>query len=145
MSIKMESLEEGHILYVTITDPWTVAEMEAMYVKETALRDESKFVMHTLINVSNMRKLPPGLISIARRTPSLTHPRRGHMVVVGATAFAQAITETLVRITRALQTRFFKTEDEAINYLRTVIASEVKKEAAHKSGEFPTAGSSGPV
>lgn len=127
MPATLELRENGHLVWTKFTDPWTLAELETIGKEERNLRDNSKEIIHSLVDVREMKRIPPGLINVARRMPILNHPTRGHMVVVGASAFATALVETLIKITRATKIKFFKTEEEAVEYIRKVIAEEAPK------------------
>jgi hypothetical protein len=126
MPIDLELRENDRILYVKYKDPWTFAEMQTAFKEDLSYRDNSPLIMHTLISVTELRKIPPPMITTARKTPSLTHPRRGQMVVVGAMAFIQALAEAIGRLTHNSQLKFFRTEEQGMSYLRQVIEQECK-------------------
>ena len=127
MPLTFEVRENGRLVCARITDPWTLAELETFGRQEKLVRDGSHVVIHSLVDVRGMHRIPPGFLNMARRMPVLNHPTRGHMVIIGASAFATALTETLIKITRAGKIKFFKTEEDAIEYIRKVIAEEAPK------------------
>jgi hypothetical protein len=124
MPITMDLQEEGHVLYIKFADPWTLNDLEHAYKTELGLRDSAGFKLHTLLDVTQLRQIPPGFLAVAKRTPSFSHPRRGDLVVIGATAFARVLGETLMRITRASQIKFFNTPDEGRIYLQKILRAE---------------------
>ncbi len=99
--------------------------------------------MHTFINISELRKIPPASLTMVRRSPTLNHPRRGQLVLVGASAFAEALVDVLARVTRASKVRFFKTDDEGMAYLRRVIADETVQTLPPKMADVSTSPSGG--
>jgi hypothetical protein len=135
MPIIQELRENGHILFVKFSDPWTVAELEVRYTEDREIRDVSRFLVHSLVDVTELRYLPSGFIPVARRTPAFTHPKRGEVAVVGASIFVQRIAEVLILVTRAASLKFFRSHDEALVYLRQVIRKE--EAAALASPEMP--------
>ena len=142
MPITMQPLESGHILHVKFIDPWTLIDVQNMYKTEQVYRDDSKFIMHTLIDIMELHKIQPSTLTIGRRSPTFNHPRHGHIVIVGTSAFAQALLQTLVRVTRTAQIKFFSTEAEGMAYLHQLIADEAAKDSTPKSEERPAAGGS---
>ena len=140
MPVTLESREDGHILYVKMTDPLDLRDMDAKYKEELAFRNTSNFTMHTVVDVSQLKKIPPSVLTVARRSPTLTHPRHGHLALVGAVAFLEALMGALQRIVRFSKIKFCKTEEEAMVYLRKVIADEAAKAATSKVGELPKSG-----
>src|SRR5258708_13684004 len=103
MPITMHTIENGHILHTKFSDPWTLVDVQNVYAIEQAYRDESKFIMHTFIDITDLHKIQPSTLTIGRRSPTFTHPRHGHIVIVGTSAFAQALLQTLVRVTLAAE------------------------------------------
>jgi hypothetical protein len=120
----MDLQEDGHVLYIKFADPWNLSDLEQAYNTEIGLRDNATFKLHTLLDVTQMRQIPPGFLAVAKRTPSFSHPRRGDLVVIGANAFARVLGETLMRITRASQIKFFNTPDEGRAYLKKILGPE---------------------
>lgn len=139
MPIIMETRENGHFLYVKISDPWSLAELETMYRQEKAYRDEASFTMHAMVDFSELKKVPPSSITVGRRSPSLSHTRRGHLVLIGGPSFLQALIETIGRMTRAAKIKFVKSEEEGLVYLRRVIAEEQKTQLQQQSEDTPRA------
>src|ERR1041385_8201947 len=139
----LESRDDGHILYVKMTDPLDFQELTRTFTEEHKIRETSKFVMHSLVDVRELKRFPPGSITMGRRSPALNHPRRGHLVLIGAVAFLEAFLGTLARIVRFSNVKFVKSEEEGMAYLRKIVADEAAKNPTSKSEELPTAGTGG--
>ena len=126
-----------------MTDPLDFQELSRTFTEEHKIRESTKFVMHALVDVRELKRFPPGSITMGRRSPALVHPRRGHLVLVGAVAFLEAFLGTLARIVRFSNVKFVKTEEEGMAYLRKVIAEEAAKNTTSKPEGLPTAGPGG--
>lgn len=124
MPITSELQENGHVWFIKFVDPWSISELEAVYAAERRYRDSSQFALHVLINVNEMRHIPPRLLSMARRSPTFTHPKRGELAIVGTTSFARAIAEAVMLLTHTSKIRFFNTDEEARMHLRQIIARD---------------------
>lgn len=125
MAIDVDFLENGRIVRVTFSEPLTMADVREAFKKDQLHRDAATNgrKIHALINTQAIRRLPPGVLE-GRRSPSLVHPTSGQVVVVGASPFARTISETVFRLVRFERVQFLDSVDEALAYLRSMIAEE---------------------
>lgn len=130
MPVTMELREHGHVIYFTIADPWSVNDLTACFPDDQRCRDSVKYKIHTLVNASSAKIVPPFLL-IARNAPSLVHPNHGFVVAVGTTLILQSVGEIIFRLTNFTQGRFYTTEEEAWAFLHQIIVEESGK-------DFPT-------
>jgi len=123
MPIKFEIRENGHVIYALGCDPISLADYEANVQYDIAHRDSVPFRVHSLINLSQVHKMPNGVLSI-RNSPSFRHPRAGSIAMVGTNTMLHLFAETLMRLANFPPPKFFKTEDEAWDYLHQIIRAE---------------------
>ena len=125
MAVTMDLCENGHILYFTITDPWTLNNLTTYFPEEQRCRDHASYKIHSLFNVLSTKTVPPLLLT-ARNSPSLIHANHGHLVVVGAVPIIHTVAEIAFKLTGFTQGRFLSTEEEGWAFLRQIIADESK-------------------
>lgn len=135
MPLSISLSQDDHVILYTFTDPWTVAEIRTLFSQEKVYRDQHPFTIHTLIDVSQIRTLPPGMLTMRQEAPSLKHERSGQIVIVGALQPGRALMETIFRVTRYQRVRFVENLAEGWDYLRSVIAQETKPETPPISGQ----------
>src|SRR5439155_7135382 len=122
MPVKQELIENGRILQVTFTDPWTVNEMTALFPQAQQYYDNAHQKIHMLIDMQS-RYGTQGALR-ARQAPGLFHRNSGQIAVAGANALARSLGEAVFRLARFSRARFFDSEADALAYLRQVIAGE---------------------
>jgi hypothetical protein len=85
--------------------------------------DASPHRLHSLVDVTKCRTLPTGIIRV-RSAQDLHHPRRGIMAIAGAHPYVQTIANVVLKLGRYDRAKFFQTVDEALVFLRQVVAEE---------------------
>jgi hypothetical protein len=123
MPVTNEFVENGRVLVTTASDPWETHEMMAFWPEDRAHRNSMTQRVHLIIDITHTN-YPPKHILQLHRTPSVTHPNRGLIVVVGANSFSKTFVEMIFRLARYERVKFFATMHEAINFLRRVMATE---------------------
>jgi hypothetical protein len=121
----LELIENGHATRLTITEPWTVADLTARFAEGRALRDQSTHKIHSLVDLRGIRTLPDGLLR-ARLSPIFTHPNSGHAAFIEGIALTRTFVDMMMKLTHFDRAEFFKTEAEALAYLRDVIQGEAQ-------------------
>jgi hypothetical protein len=129
MPVKCELRENGHVVYITVTDPWTAHELQAIYSVERPFFDQAHHRVHTLANLTAAHRVPSGLLGARNGSPHVFHPNKGEIVVVGANSLIQMLLNTVIRVVRFEGLKLFATEEEAWAYLRELIASETAEKA----------------
>src|SRR5690349_1195029 len=124
MPATLELVENGHVINAVIAQPWQLQDVLEAYETETKWRDQAAWKLHTLLDIRRAPPSPKGVLSLARQSPSLIHPRRGAVAVVGGSAFGRTIVEMACRIAGFNHVRFFASPDDAWKYLRQVLAEE---------------------
>jgi hypothetical protein len=122
MPVKQELIENGRILQVTFTDPWTVGEMTTLFPQAKEYYDKAPQKIHMLVDMQS-RYGSQGALR-ARQAPGLFHRNSGQIAVAGANALARSLGEAVFRVARFNRARFFDSQADALTYLRQVIASE---------------------
>jgi hypothetical protein len=97
--------------------------MLALYPASDAYHSQAPHRVHTLC-IYDARQIPLGVLQLRHGAPSLVHPNSGHMIIVSSWAALRAIAGVVYKISHYERGRFFDTEQEALAFLRQVIASE---------------------
>ena len=124
MPITMEPREGGRIIYFRFTEPLLVVDFAHIIEKEQALRDRASIKIHTVAECSKIRSVPLGTLRIVRRVPSLVHPTKGNVAVVGANEIIQPAALFVTRRLGLENVAFFSTEEDGMAHLRQIIAGE---------------------
>jgi hypothetical protein len=124
MPVSADFQEDGHVVVVTIADPWIGRDLTAIYPMEKPYFDKAKYKVHTLVNLSAAHTVPPGVIATRQGSPHLLHPNRGQVVVIGASNLIRTLAETAMRVVHFKGVRFFDTDAQGWAYLRDLIAKE---------------------
>lgn len=123
MPIVNEIREDGHAIYQRYTDPWTLAELVELVARNGQYRDQVPFPIHSVVNIEALR-LGPGMDFPIRNLPAFTHPRRGHIAVVGAAPIGRIYLEFIRDMEEHPAMKFFEKEAEAWDYIRAAIRAE---------------------
>jgi hypothetical protein len=122
MPATMEIRENGRVVYFVFSSPFTTQEMIDTMQKDGEYRNSVPFKVHALLRVE-LTQMPPMALR-GRESPSITHPNSGLFAIVGANSIVRTFAETVIRMTRNKQMRFFDTEEEAWAVVREMIAQE---------------------
>jgi len=122
MPFTLAAAEQGHVLHIVYTDPWTLGDVRTAIAHSERYFDQVDFKVHTLVDISATR-MTPSMIGL-RDVFILTHHNIGAVVIVGAAAAYRIIIELIFQFYKLKHYAFFNSEDEAWCYLRKVIASE---------------------
>ena len=126
MPIQLDLQENGRVLYVKVTDPFTAQDFNTSIKEQLPYYDNATNVLHQLINFSQVKKLPRNILAISNSIPAVVHPNRGHLVVIGANPFMQTMGE-IIRVMSVNVIKFVATDEEALDYIHKVIARESPK------------------
>jgi hypothetical protein len=85
--------------------------------------DQSPFVVHSLIDVTRTRSLPQGIMR-GRSNSSLSHPKAGLMVIVGANMLVKTISNVVAKLAKFDRMIFLDSEEKGWEYLRSKIERE---------------------
>src|SRR5262245_59017503 len=134
MPITVELREHNRVMYSTFIHPYTLTDALETVEKDKQLRDQFGGTIHSLVNLSQSGRPPSGILRVASGSPSLTHPTKGKLALVGASFLSQTIVEMASKLARRdREIFFFKTEAQAMDFLRQVMAEEDEKKAAQVS------------
>jgi hypothetical protein len=112
--------DKRHLIYI-ISDPVTIDDLLAAYEQEREYRDSIPYTLHSLVDMSKLRSIPPRWLT-AKAGPGLTHPRSGEMVFCGLSTSLKIIVQTITRITNYQRMKFFESRDQAEAYMTKLIA-----------------------
>lgn len=124
MAVEVQFLEDGHIIYQKLVSPWSLTEMNDLHAEEKPHFDKFPYKVHTLVNALESKVLPSGALGARLNSPSIFHPNRGKLVIVGASQFVRSMCQAVFRITNFRDVDFFEREEDAFVYLRRLIAEE---------------------
>lgn len=112
MSVNVRVSEDGYYLIYSFEEPLEISELMEAYREEKAFRDAADHTMHSIVDMSSIRRIPPNWL-VAKAGPGLTHPRSGRMLFVGISYGLRIIIQTILKITRYDRMQFFESREEA--------------------------------
>lgn len=134
MPTRMELIEDGYIIDSALIAPWTLEDLFAAWEHETELRDSGTHRIHSILDVTHARPSPKGMTSHLRKSPAWTHRTKGIIVIIGGSLFTRALMDIAMRFTSFKDLRFMDSHEQALDYLRTVIAQEKAAAESEKKG-----------
>ena len=137
MPVQFKIEDDGWIIHYSITDPMDIPELLAAYKQERAHRDATPHLVHSITNMSGVRRIPRNFMS-AGSGPGLKHPRSGELIIVGLSPMLSRIIDPILRLARFNRLKVMNTEAEAFTYLRTLIAAN-QKAASDKTSTITSA------
>ena len=124
MPVTVEPRENGRVLYSVYSDPWTITDMDKAHEFQISYYDTAPYKVHHLLNVTNARSIPPGIMRARTTSPEFSHPNSGYLAIFGAAPLLKMMADTLLKLARYKRAQFFSNIDDAWVYLRDVIAKE---------------------
>lgn len=123
MPISMNlSDDQTHIVYI-FKEPFTLKELLDAYKEEKALRDRTPTILHSIVDMSDVRFIPRQWMT-AKAGPGFVHPRRGQILMVGISHGLKVIIKTLMRVMRYDRVKFFDTRTEAEAFMTQILSIE---------------------
>ena len=116
MTVNVHLSENKHYLIYDMAEPVTIEELYNAYAQERTLRDEIPHTLHSIVDFSNIRRIPPNWLT-AKSGPGFSHPRSGQIVLVGLSTGLQLVMQTITQIVKYQKITSIKTREEAIRYL----------------------------
>lgn len=132
MPVNVRLSENQYYLIYEFEEPLNIQELMKAYKEEKQLRDSLPYTLHSLVDMSDMKRIPPNWL-VAKTGPGLTHPRSGRMLFVGISHGMRIIIQTILKITRYDRMQFFASREEA-----EIKMAELVKQT--KVNEDPTIG-----
>jgi hypothetical protein len=123
MPVTFEPLENGRIMFFTVTDPWKIEELLVWYPVMEPYFERSGSKIHTLMDLIAMKTVAGGVLR-GRHSASMEHPNSGYCVFVGGGSFARSIAELAFKLSRNTRFKFMNSVEEALTFLRSQIATE---------------------
>lgn len=124
MPVELDIIENGHILHYYITDPWTYEDYEPHLEREIQHRESVDHKVHNLLN-ARVRTVPTGALKV-RSSPTFNHRTAGHVAIIGTSQIVRGFTQTIIRLANYDRLKFFDSEEQGLEYLRSIIQSEVQ-------------------
>lgn len=124
MPISMSYAEDGQIIHLIITDPWSLDEMTKLYIEQRQHLTAAQNKVHTLLDMQATHQIPSGLLSARQGAPTVSHPNAGELAIVGAPNFVKTLADIGFRLVRFNRARYFDDELAAWSYLREHILAD---------------------
>jgi hypothetical protein len=128
MPVTWETAENGRVFVVAFADPWASQDMNPAFQADLVYRDaffrkHPGKTVHLLVDMTQSRLTPSGAM-LGLRTPSLSHPTRGHIVIVNPAPTLRYLILTIMKLARYQNFTFVLTLDEGWTLLRGLLADE---------------------
>ena len=112
MPVNVRLSENQYYLIYEFEEPLQIQELMEAYKKEKEFRDSHDHTLHSLVDMSSIRRIPPNWL-VAKAGPGLTRPRSGRMLFVGISHGLRIIIQTILKIARYDRMQFFANREEA--------------------------------
>src|SRR5690348_10673364 len=89
--------ENGYLLHYVYSDPWTIADMEAVNALSLKHYNAATHKLNVLVDISGSKNAPAGMLR-ARNNPDLKHRNSGKIAVVGANTLIKGVGEALLKL-----------------------------------------------
>ncbi len=125
MPVTLEIRENGHVAYYVLADPWETTDLLSLYPKDIEYRSSVNHLVHTVMNISKVVRVPRNILRARSGAPAFVHPNSGQLVMIGAQTFPKLMAETIFRLAHYERAKFFDTKEEGWAYIRQFIDKEL--------------------
>jgi hypothetical protein len=125
MSVTFDLLAEGHIIKITISDPFRESDMAAAAERANRMSEEVPYTIHVILDSTHLHSIPANPLR-ARRYINTASSKRGYIAWVGTSDLIRTLAAIIFRLVNYTQVGFFDTVDEAIKFLREVMSNETE-------------------
>lgn len=108
--------QENRVIGVRLWGDTSVQELRSMSADMMAYLDAGVSPIHSITDITQLRKFPPSVIAIKGAAPHINHPNLGWSIVVGGPALAQSFVQIVARVA-SLHYYMCRTVDESLNFL----------------------------
>jgi hypothetical protein len=125
MAIKMELIENDHILHFQVEDPWNAADIPVAKEKSRSLFHQADHTLHALVDLRRAAITVPLLSASQQVIGGEPFPNSGQIAVIGVSRLMRMVAEPILRLSGNADTlAFFGTIEEAKAYLRRYFAQK---------------------
>jgi hypothetical protein len=114
MPVELSVSELDNAVVLTITDPWSVAELSSYYPEIERLMNRSTVKVNTIVDMTRARRPPPGVLSVRLDTPIIHNKNSGRLVIIGASAFVRSLSDVVMRLMHFDRVEFVNSREEAL-------------------------------
>lgn len=118
MPLTFAPLENGRILRYGLSDPLTLQDIFDQMSLDRTARANAIPPTHTLIVAHQLENPPPGIVQLLDAS-TLIEAADGHIAVVTTSLVIRSYAEMLAKLAKLDRLRFFDTEAEALDFLRS--------------------------
>lgn len=120
MPVDIQLNPEKHCIIYTLTEPFQLNELFEAYKIEKQYRDNTEYVLHSIVDMSHMKRIPPSWLT-AKSGPGFNHPRSGTIIFVGLSVGFKIVIQTILKVIRYERMKAFDTRAEANEFLDTLL------------------------
>ncbi len=122
MPIKLELIEEGHILWFQIDGTWTSTEIADAKEKTQRVYREAQHTIHALVDLRHAQVNVPLLMASRQVIGGELLPNAGQIAIIGVSRMLRMVAEPILRMADSTgSVIFFGTIEEAKAYLKQLI------------------------
>jgi hypothetical protein len=116
MAYHVEWYHPNRVILARFWGDTSVEELKEMFESLIARMDVGDAPVHTISDITEMRKFPLSIAAIKNAMPRADHPNQGWNVVVGGPVLAHSFSQIISRVLN-VRYRSFQTRDEALEFL----------------------------
>lgn len=125
MPINLELIEDGHILWFQVDEPWNADDIPPAKEKSRRIFQQAQHTVHSLVDLRRAKVNLPLLTAAQQVIGGEPFPNSGQIAIVGVSGMMQLIIRPALMVTGNADTlRFFKTFEEAKAHLRRQISQK---------------------
>jgi hypothetical protein len=125
MPIKMELIENDHILHIQVQDPWNAADIPVAKEECRSFFQQANHTLHAVVDLRRAAITVPLLSASQQVIGGEPFPNSGQIAVIGVAWMMRMVAEPILRLSGNADTlAFFGSIDEAKTHLRRIIAKE---------------------
>ncbi|HVO42721.1 MAG TPA: hypothetical protein VMT34_08865 [Aggregatilineales bacterium] len=125
MPIRIDQIENGHIVRFVIDDPWSADEIPEAKETARALFRQARHTVHALADLRHAAMSMALVMAAQQVIGGEPFPNAGQIAVVGISSLMRFMAAPILRLSGGADTvSFFDTSEQAVQYLRRCIETE---------------------
>jgi hypothetical protein len=122
MPISMEPRENGRVLYIVFTDPWSIGDLKMLLQQIAVYLREVNPQAHMLVDLTRTHVIPPDAVQQVFNDLRAIEPEMGEVILVGATRAMQLLGELVFRLFHFGPIQFYDSMEAAWAYVEKTLA-----------------------
>ena len=125
MPIQTKFVRDGRVMINTYTEPLEMTEVDAMVDRvNREVLDKAVAIIHTISDVTQIRELPPRMLSGARAVNRKRHRMAGYSYIVVKPGLISAMTRSLLAVLGSKQLQISYSVDDALGKIDQALSQE---------------------